>query len=99
MVISSSGMRSMRGPTSWYLDGRRSSQTFGGSITWSSTLMILGRSAAMCATVSCGPDGPSKTGGCAMTDALGFERDPDFIRRSQGLLGLYSEYFDAEVRG
>ena len=34
-----------------------------------------------------------------MTDALGFDRDPDFIRRSQRLLELYASYFDAEVRG
>ena len=34
-----------------------------------------------------------------MTDALGFDRDPDFIRRSQPLLELYASYFDAEVRG
>ena len=34
-----------------------------------------------------------------MTDPLGFERDPEFIRQAQGLLGLYASYFDAEVRG
>jgi 1-acyl-sn-glycerol-3-phosphate acyltransferase len=34
-----------------------------------------------------------------MTDALGFDRDPEFIERVRPLLGLYSDYFDAEVRG
>ena len=36
--------RTMRGATSWYFFGSRSSQTFGGSMTWSSTLMIFGSS-------------------------------------------------------
>ena len=34
-----------------------------------------------------------------MTDALGFERDPDFIRSSQRLLELYASYFRPTVRG
>ena len=32
----------MRGPLSWYFDGRRSRQTWAGSTVWSSTEMILG---------------------------------------------------------
>ena len=37
-------MRIERGPTSVYLAGRRSVHTFGGSMTWSSTEMIFGKS-------------------------------------------------------
>jgi hypothetical protein len=44
-VISPIGARTTLGPTSWYFFGRRSDQTFGGSTTWSSTEMIIGRSA------------------------------------------------------
>lgn len=32
-------------------------------------------------------------------DPLGFERDPEFIRRNQGLLELWASYFRPEVRG
>lgn len=46
-VISFSGARTMRGPVSRYLDGRRSRQTPGGSTVWSSTEMILGKSEAV----------------------------------------------------
>ena len=34
-----------------------------------------------------------------MTDPLGFERDPDFIRSSRRLLELYASYFRPTVRG
>src|SRR5262245_12645721 len=43
-VSSLTGSRSMRGPTSRYFDGKRSDHTDAGSITWSSTEMILGSS-------------------------------------------------------
>jgi hypothetical protein len=43
-VISPIGARTERGPASWYRAGNRSCHTFGGSITWSSTEMILGKS-------------------------------------------------------
>ena len=41
------GARTIRGPTSVYLDGRRSCHTLGGSTTWSSTEMIFGRGSGM----------------------------------------------------
>src|SRR4051812_839715 len=44
MVSSASGMRSMRGAVSWYFGGSRSAHTCGGSMTWSSTLTIFGKS-------------------------------------------------------
>src|SRR3954452_20088166 len=43
-VISPIGARTDRGPISLYLAGRRSCQTLGGSMTWSSTEMIFGKS-------------------------------------------------------
>src|SRR5580692_4176892 len=41
------GARTMRGPISAYFAGRRSCQTLGGSTTWSSTEMIIGRGSDM----------------------------------------------------
>src|ERR1700677_5009655 len=41
------GARTMRGPTSAYLAGRRSCHTLGGSTTWSSTEMISGSGSDM----------------------------------------------------
>ncbi|GAA0340500.1 hypothetical protein GCM10010319_15710 [Streptomyces blastmyceticus] len=42
-VISFSGARTTRGPTSWNFAGSRFRQTCGGSTVWSSTEMILGK--------------------------------------------------------
>src|ERR1700689_2464383 len=41
------GARTIRGPMSAYLEGRRSCHTLGGSTTWSSTEMIIGRGSGM----------------------------------------------------
>src|SRR6476469_2691779 len=63
-VISLTGRRSIRGPTSRYFAGSRSDHTVAGSITWSSTEMILG-SSRMERTVALVSDGVSDSAGGA----------------------------------
>src|ERR1700722_14951096 len=51
------GARTIRGPTSAYLEGSRSCHTLGGSTTWSSTEMIIGRGSGMAIQRSPPPTG------------------------------------------
>src|SRR5580765_1515146 len=60
--MSPSPCRSTRGPMSLYLLGKRSWKTWGGSITWSSTLITFGRAAVTGATVVPESDGSSYSG-------------------------------------